>query len=72
VGVNVRLQKFLAEAGVASRRAGEQIILEGRVAVSGTVDGVPFTVRLVPEAPASEADVRTRLVQGRRKMALAG
>ena len=31
----VRLQKFLAEAGVASRRAGEQIILEGRVAVNG-------------------------------------
>jgi 23S rRNA pseudouridine2605 synthase len=31
----VRLQKFLAEAGVASRRAGEQIILAGRVAVNG-------------------------------------
>ena len=33
--VNVRLQKFLAEAGVASRRASEQIIQEGRVAVNG-------------------------------------
>ncbi len=31
----VRLQKFLAEAGIASRRAAEQIILEGRVAVNG-------------------------------------
>jgi 23S rRNA pseudouridine2605 synthase len=31
----VRLQKYLAEAGVASRRASEQIILEGRVAVNG-------------------------------------
>jgi pseudouridine synthase len=31
----VRLQKFLAEAGVASRRACEQIILAGRVAVNG-------------------------------------
>jgi len=31
----VRLQKFLADAGVASRRAGEQFILEGRVAVNG-------------------------------------
>jgi 23S rRNA pseudouridine2605 synthase len=31
----VRLQKFLAEAGVASRRASEQVILEGRVAVNG-------------------------------------
>jgi 23S rRNA pseudouridine2605 synthase len=30
-----RLQKFLAEAGIASRRAGEQIILSGRVAVNG-------------------------------------
>jgi pseudouridine synthase len=31
----VRLQKFLADAGVASRRAGEQIILAGRVVVNG-------------------------------------
>ena len=30
-----RLQKFLAQAGVASRRAGEQIILAGRVSVNG-------------------------------------
>ena len=37
----VRLQKFLADAGVASRRAGEQFILEGRVAVNGK------TVRLL-------------------------
>ena len=33
--MNVRLHKFLADAGVASRRAGEQIILAGRVAVNG-------------------------------------
>lgn len=31
----VRLQKLLAEAGVASRRAAEQIILAGRVRVNG-------------------------------------
>ena len=31
----VRLQKFLAEAGVASRRASEQLILAGRVTVNG-------------------------------------
>ena len=31
----VRLQKFLAEAGLASRRESEQIILSGRVAVNG-------------------------------------
>jgi 23S rRNA pseudouridine2605 synthase len=33
----VRLQKFLADAGVASRRAGEQFILDGRVEVNGQV-----------------------------------
>jgi pseudouridine synthase len=37
----LRLQKFLADAGVASRRAGEQFILDGRVAVNGQ------TVRLL-------------------------
>jgi len=31
----VRLQKYLADAGVASRRAGEEIILAGRVSVNG-------------------------------------
>src|SRR5512143_2152453 len=31
----VRLQKVLADAGIASRRAGEQIILAGRVSVNG-------------------------------------
>jgi 23S rRNA pseudouridine2605 synthase len=33
----VRLQKFLADAGVASRRAAEQLILAGRVAVNECV-----------------------------------
>jgi 23S rRNA pseudouridine2605 synthase len=33
--LNVRLQKYLAEAGVASRRAGEVLIVEGRVMVNG-------------------------------------
>ena len=31
----IRLQVFLAHAGVASRRASEQIILDGRVTVNG-------------------------------------
>jgi pseudouridine synthase len=39
--MSVRLQKFLADAGVASRRAGEQFILDGRVAVNSE------TVRLL-------------------------
>ena len=33
----VRLQKFLADAGVASRRAAEQFILDGRVRVNGKI-----------------------------------
>ncbi|MFO1475051.1 MAG: pseudouridine synthase [Verrucomicrobiota bacterium] len=33
--MNIRLQKFLAEAGVASRRAAEVLITEGRVSVNG-------------------------------------
>src|SRR5580658_3239459 len=35
--LKVRLQKYLAEAGVASRRAAEQYILDGRVSVNGQV-----------------------------------
>lgn len=33
----VRLQKFLADAGIASRRAGERMILDGEVSVNGEV-----------------------------------
>lgn len=33
----IRLQKYLADAGVASRRKSEEIILQGRVRVNGSV-----------------------------------
>src|SRR5512136_2404407 len=33
----IRLQKILAQAGVASRREAEEIIAEGRVSVNGRV-----------------------------------
>jgi 23S rRNA pseudouridine2605 synthase len=33
----IRLQKFLAEAGVASRRTGETLITSGRVSVNGQI-----------------------------------
>ena len=31
----IRLQKILADAGIASRRASEEMILDGRVSVDG-------------------------------------
>lgn len=53
-----RLQKILSQAGIASRRASEQLMLEGRVTVNGE------TVReLGTKADASRDDIR---VDGRR------
>jgi 23S rRNA pseudouridine2605 synthase len=53
-----RLQKILSQAGVASRRASEQLMLEGRVTVNGA------TVReLGTKADPSSDDIR---VDGRR------
>jgi 23S rRNA pseudouridine2605 synthase len=53
-----RLQKILSQAGVASRRASEQLMLEGRVTVNGV------TVReLGSKADPAHDDVR---VDGRR------
>src|SRR5215475_2265219 len=53
-----RLQKILSQAGVASRRASEQLMLEGRVTVNGV------TVReLGTKADAARDEIR---VDGRR------
>ena len=53
-----RLQKILSQAGIASRRASEQLMLEGRVAVNGV------TVReLGTKADPARDDIR---VDGRR------
>ena len=66
--MNLRLQKFLAEAGIASRRAAEQIILDGRVAVNGD------TIRLLGtrvDPGADEVTVDGRPVRAKRKMYVA-
>ena len=34
---SIRLQKFLANSGVASRRKCEELILEGKVSVNGQI-----------------------------------
>ena len=33
----IRLQKFLAEAGIASRRKSEELIVDGKITVNGQV-----------------------------------
>src|ERR1700674_5035624 len=53
-----RLQKILSQAGIASRRASEQLMLEGRVTVNGTT-----VLELGTKADASRDDIR---VDGRR------
>ena len=34
---NIRLQKFLAESGVASRRKAEELIIQGKVKVNDKI-----------------------------------
>jgi len=53
-----RLQKILSRAGVASRRAAEQLMLQGRVTVNGNT-----VTELGTRADASSDDIR---VDGRR------
>jgi pseudouridine synthase len=53
-----RLQKLLSQAGVASRRAAERLMLEGRVSVNGAT-----VLELGTKADAAADDIR---VDGRR------
>ena len=60
----VRLQKFLADAGIASRRASEQIISQGRV----TVNGQPVAGQGVKVDPLhDEISVDGKSVRAKRK-----
>jgi 23S rRNA pseudouridine2605 synthase len=55
VATDMRLQKYLARAGVASRRASEELIREGRVRVDGEVVTVLGT-KVDPDASLVEVD----------------
>ena len=65
---SIRLQKFLADAGVASRRAAEEFIVQGRVSVNNA------TIRLLGSKvdPARDSvSVDGRPVRAKRKVYLA-
>ena len=66
--VSVRLQKFLAEAGVASRRASEQFILTARVTVNGKVVSA-LGAKVDPER--DEIMVDGKLIRVKRKVYVA-
>lgn len=61
----VRLQKFLADAGVASRREGERLIQGGRVEVNGRVV-TTLGVRVEPEHDRVRVDGRPVRPVGRK------
>lgn len=52
----MRLQKFLAQAGVASRRQAERLIVEGRVLVNDTQ--AELGMRVLPETDRVDVDGR--------------
>ena len=64
----MRLQKFLAEAGIASRRASEEIIVAGRVAINGKTVRTLGT-KVHPAHDRVEVDGRT--IKPRRKLYIA-
>ena len=66
--MEVRLQKFLADAGVASRRASEQIILAGRVTVNGKV-AKELGTKIDPDKDHVSVDGRS--LKAKRKLYLA-
>lgn len=68
-GAAVRLQKFLAHAGVASRRRAEALIAGGHVRVNGKVASEPGT-RVEPEDEVELAGQRVEVPQEKRYLVL--
>ncbi len=65
----IRLQKYLADAGVASRRASEALITAGRVCVNGRI-AKELGVRVDPEADRVQLDGTEVRVRRKRYVAL--
>lgn len=59
----MRLQKFLSRAGVASRRASERLIIEGRVTVDGQVVA-ELGSKIDPDSSRVEVDGRRVRIAG--------
>ena len=51
----IRIQKFLSESGVCSRRAGERMLAEGRIKINGSVVTTPGT-KIDPDVDRVEVD----------------
>ncbi len=62
--LEIRLNKFLSEAGVASRRGADRLILEGRVKVNGQV-AAELGTKVDPERDVVEVDGRRIQKKGR-------
>jgi len=56
--LKIRLQKFLADIGIASRRASEKIILDGRVQVNGRI-ARQLGIKIDPDVDEIKVDGKT-------------
>ena len=65
----VRLQKFLAETGVASRRASEELIRQGRVTVNGRCI-TELGTKIDPDADHVSVDAKPAVVEHKVYIAL--
>ena len=67
-----RLQKLLADAGIASRRAAEKLILEGRVELNGRVVKELGIVEVDVVRPGSDSDAGRRAILRKSQRGLVG
>ena len=61
----IRLQKFLAEAGIASRRKAEELILQGKVQVNGKVV-TELGVKVQPEKDEVKFENKIVLIENKK------